>query len=469
MLKILIIDDDVLTRKGIQMLMPWAKYDMEIVGEASNGQAALDFLSEHSVDLALVDIDMPVMNGISFIETASKIYPQLNYVILTIHTEFEYIQNVLRLGAIDYIAKSQFDQENFDQILARIQASIAKQNIVSADTRNHQWKESKILYPYIYVLLSIESDNEESLERFLEINSLSERSDIYELIPNVYVFTDERSQFLFPEFFINTTLLCISDVSDMTYHDLSKLLRKYKNEQFFYDYQPLKRINYKRAYELREEEYIADESVLEQKKKDWISLNWIHENELFHQFRLDLKNCKLKFSSLYHLLLTLERVWNTAYSELTGKKLTLPESFHHWSEVENWLMEMYEKTNLFNASSRYSTDVTRSILSVKNYIDTHYADSIDTAEIARHSGMSYGYFSRCFHDIIGISFSDYCISVRIRQAKQLLTNTSLTIQQIAFEIGYNDEKYFSRLFKKNTGLSPSDFRRQDGHANNFLN
>ena len=88
-------------------------------------------------------------------------------------------------------------------------------------------------------------------------------------------------------------LLCISDVSDMTYAQLGKLLRKYRAEQFFYDYCPRKEINYKHAYELQEEKYITDNASLEKLKADWLSLNWVHENGLFNQFRLDLKNSRL--------------------------------------------------------------------------------------------------------------------------------------------------------------------------------
>ena len=72
MLKILIIDDDILTRKGIQTLMPWKEHQMTIVGEASNGKEALAFLESHpDIDLALVDLDMPIMGGAAFIEAAS--------------------------------------------------------------------------------------------------------------------------------------------------------------------------------------------------------------------------------------------------------------------------------------------------------------------------------------------------------------------------------------------------------------
>lgn len=459
MLKILIVDDDALTRKGIQLLMPWEKHQMQIVGEAPNGREALAFLKNNPVDLVLVDLDMPIMNGMAFIKHASQLYPNLNYVVLTIHTEFEYIQEALRNGAIDYIAKTQFDKENFDQILDRIHSSIIKKNAVQQNSSDRNWKASKILFPSIYALITVETESDEHIFNFWEQNNLSSRNDIFELLPGVWVFTDTRSSFLFPDNFPNTMLLHISGVSDMTYKQLSRQLRTYVNNLFFYDYQPLKTINNKYVFELSEEEYLDDPQKIEHIKKEWLSLNWIHKNDLFDKIRFDLKNSKLKPSTLYHLLLTLETIWNTSYSELTKETITLPPTFHSWSEVEQWLMKVYEKTNFFQASSKYSSAVTRSILHVKNYIDTHYAQTIDATEISRNANMSSGYFSRCFHDIVGISFSDYCTQIRISHAKTQLHTTEKSIQQIAFDVGYNDEKYFSRLFKKITGQNPSDFRK----------
>ena len=159
--------------------------------------------------------------------------------------------------------------------------------------------------------------------------------------------------------------------------------------------------------------------------------------------RFDLKNSRLKPASLYHLLLSLENVWNSAYSELTGNAIQLPAVFHNWTEVENWLLAVYKKTNYFQENSRYSSAVTRSILNVKN-CDAHYRP-IDSAEIARNAQMSYGYFSRCFHDIIGVSFSDYYSQIRISPAKSCsLTRTRLSRR--SFLTSCNDEKYFSRIF-----------------------
>lgn len=457
MLKILIIDDDILTRKGIQMLMPWAAHNMEIVWEASNGKEALEFLSSHpDIDLALVDLDMPVMDGTTFIQTASGLYPQLSYVVLTVHTEFEYVQKILRLGAIDYISKTQFDQENFDQILDRIQAGVSRKNAFSAPLSD--WEKSQILSPEIYALISIQQDPSPIVNAFLNLNQLS-ADTVYEFDENIWIFQTDPKTFQFPTDFSNTMLLEISAVYEMPYSELGKLLTRYLKNQFFYDYRPLLEVNHKHAYELDEKTYISDEKTFEQMKKEWTSLNWIHENALFDQFRLNLKNCRLKPSQLYYFLLNLEMIWNSSYRSTKEDAISMPSSFSNWYEVEEWLTSVYEKSQLFSSDAKYSKDVIKGIYSAKLYIDQNYFRVLDATEIARNAKMSYSYFSRCFHDVIGQSFSDYCIQIRMTHAKDLLLHSGKSIQEIALLVGYQDEKYFSRIFKKITGTSPSDFRK----------
>ena len=458
MLKILIIDDDILTRKGIQTLMPWAEHHMEIVGETSNGKDALEFLHAHpDTDLALVDLDMPVMNGTDFIKNASEHFPNLSYVVLTVHTEFEYVQEILRLGAIDYISKTQFDRENFDQILDRIQAGINKKNALFQSSSD--WKTAKILFPEIYSLISISQEDNSEIEDFLSINHLNKDKDIYEFQDNIWIFQTDQADFFYPADFNNTMLLRISDVYEMTYAQLGKLLNQYLKNQFFYDFRPIHEMNHKHAYELNENTLITDPETFEFMKKEWSTLNWIHKNTLFDQFRLDLKNCHLKPSQLYHFLLSLEMVWNSSYRDTTGGPISIPASFSNWYEAEEWLTAVYEKSQLFRTDTKYSNDVIKGIFSARLYIDQHYASSLDATEIARNVGMSYSYFSRCFHDVTGQSFSDYCTGIRLEHAKELLSNTNEFIQVISLAVGYQDEKYFSRIFKKWTGISPSEYRK----------
>lgn len=65
---------------------------------------------------------------------------------------------------------------------------------------------------------------------------------------------------------------------------------------------------------------------------------------------LALKSCRLKKQDLYQLFLALESAWNAAFSELTGETLSLPPVFHCWVEVENWLVDVYKRTEFFEAS-----------------------------------------------------------------------------------------------------------------------
>lgn len=138
MIKVLVVDDDKLVRKGLISMMPWQEFDMKVVGEASNGENALQFLESHSVDLVLTDLGMPVMSGIELMRVLRKRYSELHVVVLTVHQDFEYVQEALRLGAIDYISKVDLDleKEQLEDMLGRIADRIqgqARQGIVHQD------------------------------------------------------------------------------------------------------------------------------------------------------------------------------------------------------------------------------------------------------------------------------------------------------------------------------------------------
>lgn len=458
MLKILIIDDDTLTRKGIKSLMPWKKHNMEIVAEAANGKDALSILEKQNVDLALVDLDMPVMDGMTFIKKAKETYPLLNYVVLTVHTEFEYIQRVLRIGALDYIAKTSFDQENFDQILERIAVKI-RENTLLAQKNGFLWKSQKILHSAIYALISAESENDEQPSLFLELNSLSNNISVCEITAGVWVFIDERNDFIFPQVFTNTILFCISDAENMTYEQLGKIFRAYRNTVFFYDCRPVNKINYKSVHELECGSSPSPVENIEDLKTQWTSLDWLHDKDIFSKMELNLKQNRLQYSELYALLFNIANVWNFFYGGLSGLNMEVPSQFHFWTEVENWLTCVCKKTNEISSSVNYSPLVVKNIFLGKKYIDTHFMSQIKATEVSQEAHMSYGYFSRCFHSIIGMSVNDYCTRVRISKAKEYLLNTSTAIQEIAVKVGYIDEKYFSRIFKKITGYNPLSFRK----------
>ena len=101
-------------------MVQWEKYGLEVVGDVANGLLALDFLKIHEVDLAFVDLSMPVLSGMDFICEARKLYPNLKYVVLTFHEDFENVQNALRFGVLDYISKLRLEEMVGDEVFGRI-------------------------------------------------------------------------------------------------------------------------------------------------------------------------------------------------------------------------------------------------------------------------------------------------------------------------------------------------------------
>lgn len=93
------------------------------------------------------------------------------------------------------------------------------------------------------------------------------------------------------------------------------------------------------------------------------------------------------------------------------------------------------------------------------YIDTHYGDNISLDELAEVLQLSPTYFSRLFKAEMDMGFLDYVTQVRLEKAKALLTDSNCSVKEISYQVGYSDDKYFSKLFKKQVGIKPTEYRK----------
>lgn len=94
------------------------------------------------------------------------------------------------------------------------------------------------------------------------------------------------------------------------------------------------------------------------------------------------------------------------------------------------------------------------------YIQAHYNENLSLDNVAREIDLSAPYLSSLFSKVLGTTFINYVQSVRNQKAKELLSGTTMKVYEVAYSIGYDDEKYFSQVFRKAEGLTPSQFRAQ---------
>ncbi len=124
------------------------------------------------------------------------------------------------------------------------------------------------------------------------------------------------------------------------------------------------------------------------------------------------------------------------------------------------LIFLKQDENLF-ANGSEMTPMEEKIYGVAGYIHAHYSEDISLDSLAEYSGISSSHLSRQFKNITGFTVTDYIQMTRVRNVQSLLVSTQMPITEVAAPCGFNSFSQFNRVFRKHTGLSPSQFRKQN--------
>ncbi|QLG40858.1 response regulator [Paenibacillus sp. E222] len=462
MIKVLIVDDDKLVRKGISSAMPWNEFGMEVVGEASNGAKALDFLESNSVDLMLTDLAMPVMSGIELMRAARQHYPELHIVVLTLHQDFDYIQEALRLGAIDYIAKVQLEKEQFEHVLNRIHTRIGE--LTNTRRTLPQLGETNVHYRKVYALVSLDRKSGQNWPIEIESNVDEVRFEVErnswmwavpqsgedQLFDRLKGYLDQVPQ---------AALLVLSDVQERTWSQIQNWIMNYTETSLFYAYEPLDPVI---VVSMNEEDTFPIEprdEDMDRIKRSWFLSPWTHNDHYYNQLVEEFRSLRLQKGQLMGLLYSLVMEWNHLFAQTTLGRISMIHSFQSWYEVEQWIKQTAESIRKADEQTSYSQEmidgVKKAVMIMQNDLDQAFT----ALGLSQQLNISRSYFSQCFKDIMGKTFNDYSRYIRIEKSKEYLLNTNNTIFWIAERVGYTDEKYFSRIFRELTGVLPSEYRQ----------
>ena len=144
------------------------------------------------------------------------------------------------------------------------------------------------------------------------------------------------------------------------------------------------------------------------------------------------------------------------------------------SEYLQNIMEISDYSHLYDWFEKKISNVCRNVLTKKDesttdivkkaqlYIEENYTKDIVLDEVSKELQISPYYFSKLFKKRTGSNFIEYVTNVRIEKAKELLTGSNKNIKEISMEVGYSDANYFSRAFKKNVGISPTEYKEKKG-------
>ena len=130
-LRVLLVDDEVMIREGFKQLFDWQAHDCEVVGEACDGMEALTQIDTLRPDIVIMDINIPIMNGLKVIQLSRIKHPNTAFVIVSGYDDFSYCREALRLQITDYILKP-VNYEEFGTCIDSLKISLFEQRVSSA-------------------------------------------------------------------------------------------------------------------------------------------------------------------------------------------------------------------------------------------------------------------------------------------------------------------------------------------------
>lgn len=131
--------------------------------------------------------------------------------------------------------------------------------------------------------------------------------------------------------------------------------------------------------------------------------------------------------------------------------------FKNYEELRTWFLTKIREaaSNIFNHKEKTSVSL---VEKAKEYIKGRYFKDISLDDVSREINISPYYFSKLFKEETGENFIEYVTAIRMEKAKELLSRTDMSVKEICCEVGYADPNYFSRSFKKNVGVTPTEYK-----------
>ena len=500
-MRIVIVEDEVLIREGIVRLVSRLAATHEVVGEAANGRDGLTAILTQKPDLVITDIRMPDMNGLEMLTLAHEHGCACPAIVLTAYSEFAYARQAVRLGVIEYLLKP-IVMEDFIRALRQAE-QLTLQNRsesrrlaalhslrmvyrnaldgmrVDHDVRAYLRNEYGVDAdgPFTLVLLYAPSpftDDERSASQTFKRRLCQLDGDCARLIELeeakwLAVVLAEDGQALarlLTEAFSATRL--VVGYATCAGLDALRELRQRIQNRFDLAIVTGKRINaletlpegvrfnalpYPIAIEarMRSALWTRDIPGLE---REFGSFFRIALNPAEPHSPHEIKEC---FVRLLWAMLSNAKERGYPGTEALGRQALLEVAMSAITREE-----LYAARDMLLDALRVPECTAAStgelVARARTMIHESYASGITLEEIAQKLCITAEYLSQQFHREVGVNYSAYVRALRIGKAKELLRTTDLRIYEVANRVGYPDAKYFSRVFKAETGCMPYAYR-----------
>lgn len=521
MFTLIIVDDEPTIRRGLSQFIPWSTLDVELIGEASDGAAALELVRKKRPDLVITDIRMPNMDGLELTRILAEEAPETKVIILTGYADFSYAQTALRHGVADFVLKP----TSKDKVSAAVKRA---QERILAERKTQSVLTESALEGDLSILR--EQFLEQLTQGLVEAEGLEQRLTTFDIRLDTYY----AAAFQFSE--------CETERRQRNSISLKNMVSVLNNNGYTYFF------NGNLVFALfrtdgdskdAHEEDQPPQSILRSCREIADTVNNFSETRVCAAVSLPHRGVKELPAAGEEVIHALSRQF------FTGEEFSIyapPDSVAEALEARmpidqaaflcsvEAMLGSYDFEGVKNAVKSYLTHQTVRVANARDTINTcvqlylicarvlsgngrepldpglqnaidqgsnipalretvfgmleetevklrrgsqknspvvmaaveyiagHYDQSLHLSDIAEEVHINPQHLCKIFKKELGETINEYMTRIRIEEAKRLLREEHKLAYEVAEQVGFKDAAYFSLIFKKITGVSPKNFK-----------
>lgn len=397
MYKLLIADDEAMIRRGLKNSLKWDELNIEVIGEAEDGELALDMAKEMKPDIMLVDICMPFLNGLELISKLNDANTNCLIIIITGYDEFKYMHEALKLKVFDYLLKP-LNKDELKKTVIKATNELSK----DIEERNYfDWANKQL------------NENLDALRQTFLNNWLNGNFEYEQVISEL--------NYLKVQLGDNIGMIVIKIIDRFNLEVLSKNL-------------------------------------------DRKLLSFAIEN-IASEMLLNLQPVII-FSDEENNIVIISNIGNIAEWMIVGSNIQ--EKIFQYLHYTVVLEQKKIQNGIFGVKNTYK-DIVEDIrkkseykpvvfLAIR-YIEANYfVNDLSLERVAEEFNVTASYISKLLKQETGQSFVEFLTNLRIKKAIYIMDDPSVKMYEVAELVGYSNQHYFCKAFKRVMGFSPTEYR-----------
>ena len=521
--KVLAADDELWSRENIRRMLPWEDYSIDFLEPACDGEEVLERIPKEKPDIVITDINMPFLSGLELLNRIQTEYPDIITLAVSGYDDFRKVKGVFMSGGIDYLLKPVSREQLVDSLSKALKTLEEREaeNAEKEDTRLRENYVSSFLEDDEFSSLlngklfrpgkeshvpstKVFSEISTILVKFHDVEILKQsykkdvlrmsydlKNKLRELIGSeltiVFNYTDKVNEFIIE---LNATPARLRLIADrileafpvkeqgpitIVVHDkatsLDDIATVYREMIAELVTRPFDRVHSivmctggKKTAGLTDKYTGRIEALV----SDCLNNHDIEQTRNVIMETAGLENCDSKKWSLFEVTQFTTRALNTIAD---FDKASDNRSYEEVQDAINYGLRSLNKDIILDNivlaikiaagdNAAENTSISQQVESVHEYIESHYMEHLSLSDLAEQFFVEPSYLSRKFSQKYNETITACITRCRMDRAKELMQDDNNKLEAISFEVGYDDYNYFSRVFRRFEGISPSEYRKK---------